>query len=239
VFSHIALPGGTSVSGMKAGPEEVQMKAMIGRRPSPALVVAAFALVAALAGTAVAGPVSNKALSKSKVKKIADKEIAKKAPDLSVAHASTADNADNANNANAVGGASLDSLTLGRSATGSCDPSSTAYVSCGNVSLTLPRAERVLVIADASFDGNNSGSTYAGNCRVQADGTTVGASTSPGSSDGLGVGFNGNGEGGTGINAVTDVLAAGAHNLTLQCNQAGGSIEYSGNSVSALAVGAG
>ncbi len=215
------------------------MKAMIGRRPSPALVVAAFALVAALAGTAVAGPVSNKALSKSKVKKIADKEIAKKAPDLSVAHANTADTATTANNANAVGGASLDSLTLGRSATGSCDPTSSTFVGCGNVSLTLPRAERVLVVADAGFDGNNSGAAYRGGCRLQADGTTVGATASPGSTDGLGVGFNANDQGATGVNAVTNVLAAGAHDLTLQCNELGGNIEYSENSISALAVGAG
>jgi hypothetical protein len=69
-------------------------------RPSPALVVAILALVAALAGTAVAGPgASSSAITKSKVKKIANKQITKRAPGLSVAHADTADNATNAQNA--------------------------------------------------------------------------------------------------------------------------------------------
>ena len=58
-------------------------------RPSPALIVAALALTFALVGTAVAGePVSR--LSKSQVKKIAGKEIAKRASGLSVEHATTA-----------------------------------------------------------------------------------------------------------------------------------------------------
>ena len=59
-------------------------------RPSPALVLAALALVFAMAGTAVAGPdaISSK-ITKSKVKKISNKQIAKAAPGLSV------DNAEN------------------------------------------------------------------------------------------------------------------------------------------------
>jgi hypothetical protein len=47
-------------------------------RPSPAMVVAVLALVAALAGTAVAGPdASSSAINKKKVKKIATKQAAK------------------------------------------------------------------------------------------------------------------------------------------------------------------
>lgn len=50
-------------------------------RPSPALVVAVVALVAALAGTAVAGPSANSsAVTKSKVKTIANKQISKQLP---------------------------------------------------------------------------------------------------------------------------------------------------------------
>jgi hypothetical protein len=58
-------------------------------RPSPALIVAIVALVAALSGAAIAQPVANTAVSKKKVKKIAKKQIKKLAPGLSV------DNADN------------------------------------------------------------------------------------------------------------------------------------------------
>jgi hypothetical protein len=58
------------------------------RRPSPALVVACLALVAALAGTAVAGGV----LTSKKAKKIANAQITKRAPGLTVKNAATAGN---------------------------------------------------------------------------------------------------------------------------------------------------
>ena len=69
-----------------------------GSRPSPAMIVAMIALVVALAGTAVAAEPPTRAISKSKAKRIAIKQINKLAPDLSVAHASTADTAGNAEN---------------------------------------------------------------------------------------------------------------------------------------------
>lgn len=63
--------------------------------PSPALLVAMIALVAALAGTAIAANPAAK-LNKAKVKTIADQQIAKAAPGLSVANATNATNADTA-----------------------------------------------------------------------------------------------------------------------------------------------
>ncbi len=85
-------------------------------RPSAAIIVAVLAVVAALAGTAVAGPdTSTSAVSKKKVKKIArkqaikqinalapgiaDEQINKRAPGLSVAHADSAESAASAANA--------------------------------------------------------------------------------------------------------------------------------------------
>ena len=60
------------------------------RTPSPAMVVAVVALSLALVGSAVAGTSTlSKGVSKSKVKKIAKKQIKKAAPGLSVAHADT------------------------------------------------------------------------------------------------------------------------------------------------------
>jgi hypothetical protein len=57
------------------------MRAITRRRPSPALVVAVVALVAALAGTAVAGPgAETSKLNRSKVKNIANKQINKQLP---------------------------------------------------------------------------------------------------------------------------------------------------------------
>jgi hypothetical protein len=65
------------------------MGRLINRRPSPALFVAVIALVAALAGTAVAeqATTSAKPVTKKKVKKISKKEINKAAPTLSVGSA--------------------------------------------------------------------------------------------------------------------------------------------------------
>ena len=51
------------------------------RRPSPAMVVAIVALIAALGGTAIAGG----ALNKKKVKNISNNQITQRAPGLSVA----------------------------------------------------------------------------------------------------------------------------------------------------------
>ena len=68
-------------------------------RPSPVFILAVLALVAAFAGTAIAGPdaISNK-VTKSKVKTIAKKQINKAAPGLSVAEAEKAEKAENAEN---------------------------------------------------------------------------------------------------------------------------------------------
>jgi len=87
------------------------------RRPSRSLVVAGLALIVALAGTAIAGPIAVKSVlnkqEKKQVKKIAknqaNRQIVKQAAGLSVANAVNATNAQNAtsaNNANSVDGLS-------------------------------------------------------------------------------------------------------------------------------------
>src|SRR5262249_4676457 len=110
------------------------------KRPSAALVVAMLALFVSLGGV---GAIAGGALTTKKVKKIAKNQVLALAPGLSVA------NAKHANNADAVGGASLGSLTVGRSAngTGGCDlaPNSSTFTNCGTVDLTLPRSGRVFV----------------------------------------------------------------------------------------------
>ena|SRR6478735_10384797 len=80
------------------------MRKAFGRRPSPAMVVAILALIAALAGTAVAGGV----LNKKKVNNI----ITNRAPGLSVSHAKTADAATSAKTADtATSAKTADSAT--------------------------------------------------------------------------------------------------------------------------------
>jgi hypothetical protein len=220
------------------------MKKLRLSRPSPAMIVAVIALIFAMGGTALA-VVGLNGKQKRQVKSIANQQINAKAPHLSVAsaknadHATDANHATNADNANTVGNAGLDSFTIGRSATGSCDPATSGFVDCGTVSLNLPRAGRILIVATAGFDGANSGAGYRGDCRLTADGTVVGAQVSNGSSDGLGVGFNANQQGTSALSAVTGSLPAGTHDLALTCNQAGGSVEFSNDTISALMVGSG
>jgi archaellin len=63
------------------------MRRMI-RRPSPAMIVAVVALIAALGGTAIGASF----ITKKKAKNVANNQITKRAPGLSVASAKTADN---------------------------------------------------------------------------------------------------------------------------------------------------
>ena len=72
------------------------MKRIRGSHPSPAIIVAVAALIAALAGTAVAeeATTSAKPVTKKKVKKIADKRIDKAAPGLTVGNSELLDGLD-------------------------------------------------------------------------------------------------------------------------------------------------
>ena len=90
------------------------MRGIFKRRPSPSMIVAIAALVVAVAGTAIAGPLGQISVLNKKEKKqtrnISKQEIKKAAPGLSVAKAVNADratdatNATNATNATTVGG---------------------------------------------------------------------------------------------------------------------------------------
>jgi hypothetical protein len=171
-----------------------------------------------------------------------------------VPSATNATHATTADNATTVGGASVNTLSIGRSTSStdasgtgtSCDPNTTAFVDCGTVAMTLPRSARVLILADAAFDGSNSFGNR-GDCQITVDGARIGGLLSAGSVNVntttgtvlIGPGYNANTQDGIALNAVTGVLTAGAHSFALQCNQAGGSIEFSETYVSAVMLGAG
>jgi hypothetical protein len=93
-------------------------------RPSPWMLVAVVAVAFAMVGTAVAGTDAISKLTKSSVKKIADKEIAKKAGGLSVSHAASADSATTATNATNATNATT---------AASAQPVAFAHVSSGGV----------------------------------------------------------------------------------------------------------
>jgi hypothetical protein len=69
------------------------------------------------------------------------------------------------------------------------------------------------------------------------DGSELGAAVKGGSTTGLGPGFNANGQIGISLNGITGALTAGAHSISLECNDAGGTIEYSNTTVSTLSFG--
>jgi hypothetical protein len=207
-------------------------------RPSPAILVAVLALIAAVAGTAVAGPVATKkAVTKKKVKKIADAEINKLAPGLSVANAANATNATNATNAAALGGqsaADLQSVGRSNSSTGVCDPGSTTFITCGSVDLGLPSAGRVLVVGDIGWYVN--GAPSRGRCSFNVDGAGGAIAVEVGETTAT---TDITHESSRGLNGVTGVLSAGPHTANIACNQEEGDILYRGFHLSAVRLGAG
>jgi hypothetical protein len=96
------------------------------------MLVAMIALVAALAGTAIAaGPAAK--LNKAKVRTIADQQIAKAAPTLSVANADSAKIASNIISANVLAsGATLGSIPAG--------VSSSKVAGVGTYEVVFPRS---------------------------------------------------------------------------------------------------
>ena len=234
------------------------MKKLHVSRPSPAMVVAMVALIVALGGSAYAAKkIGSSQLKKNAVttKKIKNGAVTGgKLASGAVSSGKIAGNAvttdkitDGAVTTGKIADATLGSLTTARGTTSSCDPASTTFVDCGTVSLDLPRSGRVLVLASLGYDGSNTNS-YSGNCRLAVDGATVGPTidygqaayvTSGGNTTVGGPGFNANGEEGGALNFVTAALAAGTHTASLQCNQAGGSIEFTQTAVSGVMLGAG
>src|SRR5262249_9249313 len=179
-------------------------------RPSPALVVAIVALVAALSGAALAAPVSNKGVSKSKAKKIANKEIDKRAPGLSVAHAETAGNADT------VGNRSANDLQtssgFGSNPQQIADLGAT-FQSVVTANITTHNTGRVLATASAELTG---GAGTRAQCQIVLNGvaglqyeTTFAAAAS---------------ESTVAINYAQPDLPAGTYTGTLQCKDLTGAV---------------
>jgi hypothetical protein len=221
------------------------------RMPSPAILVAVLALVAALAGTAVAGPdASTSAITKKKVTKIATKQINKLAPGLSVASADTANtanrantantadtatNAQNAANANALSGVGLNSVVVGASdSLGGCDPASTTFVTCASVTLDLPRDGRVLGWADLQWHSDNAAPSRA-ECVMRVDGGNVGHGMFFGES--VSVNTSALHERGVGGNFVTSNLTAGPHTFSVNCNEPESDIDIDQAAISVLLLG--
>jgi hypothetical protein len=155
----------------------------IRRLPSPALVISAIALIVAVGG----GTFAIASLSKPKVKKIAksvaNKQIKRQAPALSVDHAKTAgsaasathatsaDNATNATNAASVGGQSITKINYSAAP----GPGSQTIFNSGGLTITATCSPPFTDIALTATTTKNGSSIYT---FVGGDGSPTAANPS-------------------------------------------------------------
>jgi hypothetical protein len=138
---------------------KTEMERTAASRPSPAIIVAVLALVAALAGTAVAerATTSAKPVTKKKAKKITRKQINRLAPGLSVASADTATNAENAD---ALGGQGPAAFRTASAADerGNTVPLTDQFSTVLSTTITIPSAKTITAVAsiEAVSDGTNN-----------------------------------------------------------------------------------
>jgi hypothetical protein len=171
------------------------------KRPSPAIAISVVALVFAMAGTGLAGVATISVLSKhekTQVRKIANKQIHKKASGLSVASAETAKRADTANTA----GNATNQLWAIVNADGSLFRSSPGIVA----SAPLTPAGRYAITADRDVSGCYAVATLGGNSPGQAH--SGGVSVNPVSGNQLLV---------TTIDIVADSASPNPFTLLIRC----------------------
>jgi hypothetical protein len=150
-------------------------------------------------------------------------------------NADSATNASQAANADTVGGIGPDALTIGRSALGGCEPG-VGFADCASVTLSMPRAGRVLVTAGGQWHSDNpAGTSVRGLCRINLDGS---AFTSPTEEGSLSQQTDGNQEQAlSGITVVTGALPAGDHTFTVACSDDVGDMDFTDVRLSAVLLG--
>lgn len=197
------------------------------QRPTHATVVAYLALFVALGGSAYA-------VSKVGSRDVADNSLRSK--DLRNGRAVTgSDVRDERLTGKDIRETSLDAggfsaVTLGG---GGCDPSGETPVVCAQAALDLRQPSKVLLIGSGGF--YSQGGPAQATCEVDFDGR-FGGDVSPGevATDNTDVGaaeaFTATG--------LSDVLAAGSHIVTLECNQVAGDARISQPIIAAIALGA-
>jgi hypothetical protein len=217
-----------------------------GRRPSPAMIVAATALIVALAGTAMAAPIAIKSIlnkkEKKQVKNISKNQVNALAPGLSVKHANTAGTADTAKDANALGGVDLKNVVVAKSDNpgAQCDPTGGTPIDCATVDLTLPHEGRVLLIGTGGQIAFTNAQT-AVDCLFRIDGVNSGGAVRIGNQFApavTGVGARDFPNGFT-TTSVTGPLDAGAHQFKLVCSEAHADAEVEAPQLTVALVGSG
>jgi hypothetical protein len=234
------------------------MHRIASRRPSVSLVISCLALFVALGGVGYAAAtigsaaiVDNSIRSKDvrnenlrgkdvradtlKGADIDEPSLAKVPSAANADSATTAANAANAGNADTVGGIGPDALTIGRSVVGGCEPGA-AFADCASLTMSLPRAGRVLLTSGGQWHSDNAaGTSVRGLCRINLDGAPF---TSPTEEGSLSQQTDANQEQAlSGITAVTGPLPAGDHAFTVACSDDVGDMDFTDVRLSAVLLG--
>src|SRR5262249_16595394 len=141
------------------------------------------------------------------------------------------------------GGQSLDNIVTARSVNPggpACDPTSTTFLNCVTLDMTLPHDGRVLLIGTAGQIAFNNAQTQ-GDCLFRVDGVNSGGSVhagnqyAPARSGATSIQF----PNGFATQNVVGPVSAGAHTFALACSETTGDIEFVGPQLSAVLVGSG
>jgi hypothetical protein len=222
--------------------------------PLTTLLALALGLTLGLAGTALASrpsqPSSNQKLTKGQVKKLVNKQIAKAAPTLSVAHAGSADTATTANTANTantattaanatkVGGLLPSDLVRATTATAGslANPcgtgavldnfASTTYTDVVSKSVTVPVNGLLVILSNVEAGADNNpvppaGATSNWEARVTVDGTPMGGVSDEGTDSDV-IAFCH--DAGTGTVTTAVPVTAGSHVVKAQIHLLGGNL---------------
>ncbi|HEY6636421.1 MAG TPA: hypothetical protein VIZ61_01950 [Solirubrobacterales bacterium] len=173
------------------------------RRPSPAMVIAIVALIAALGGTAIGASF----VTKKQTKKIAKNQVKKLAPGLSVASAKKADDADKLGGAGAAAYQTAAASDL-RSDTNALTTSNETVLSAN---ITLPAAKTVTAIASVEAVADGGGNDNI-NCNVNIAGTDGARQSTYITPNGL--------ENSTTLPLTQSLaLGAGTHTVIVECSE--------------------
>jgi hypothetical protein len=176
------------------------------------ILAIALALVAALAGVAVAGPSADSAVSKKKTKKIAKQQVNKltpgiiedEAPDLTVGNAEQLGGQDpSAYETDAASTSATTNLTL-----------TTANQTVLTTSITIPSTKTVTAVASIEGSGDGGGNDNV-NCNLNiagVDGVRQSTNLPPGASTGATMPL-----------VQSSELAAGTHTVLVECSEGGAS----------------
>ena len=174
------------------------MRKLFSKRPSPSMIVAMIALIAAAGGTAYA--------AKTITYKTLDKDARNKV--LPISKTKT---------------------------TSECDPTTTDYFDCGNVTLKQSTAfpRRTMIVVDGTFSTDGTGAR--GECRLVVDDASTPVNNAFAKlGDNTGVHVN-DFHAGWGLNTITAPLG-GTHKYSVKCNEQETDIKFHDIQISAIGI---